>query len=417
MYNQNLQTQSQYQQTALSYSLMQWGCGVGALALVSISAMIKHPAMHQIRAAAGIGAIGLTIVGNSSRKDYEDAIVAGDRVTKVLTDNTIAWIHASTQPTRQSLKQSTITGEAIPVMPLFDWSGLQDADEHPVLAIISPMGGGKSRLAKWLARHICFPGTNPDIGAIDIYGRKSDWNAIASTPPDILAMMTEDLLVLSSREKSYREGQDSFSPIFRVLEETPDVLASIQTDKASRDLVDRWFTKYTTTTRKVKARLCLISVKMSGVESGLGAESRDNSTVIFPGLKGCSKAMTDQRMLKLGTKANAALRESLLNALNGIRHPALVFHQGQWYPASIPELDGHGNPSGQSYHPELSDYLEPLCEYLKEKGEISSRDLKKSWGRNNGANAQTLDQLLDILQNYQKITYEQGHVKWISNTP
>ena len=127
--------------------------------------------------------------------------------------------------------------------------------------------------------------------------------------------------------------------------------------------------------------------------------------------------MNDQRMLKLGTKANGALRESLINALDGIRHPALVYHQGQWYPASIPELDGHGNPSGQSYHPELNEYLEPLFKYLKEKGEISSRDLKKGWGRNNGANAQTIDQLLDILQNYQKITHEDGVIKWVGKEP
>ncbi|NJM48076.1 MAG: hypothetical protein HC860_19440 [Alkalinema sp. RU_4_3] len=106
-----------------------------------------------------------------------------------------------------------------------------------------------------------------------------------------------------------------------------------------------------------------------------------------------------------------------MTSLDGLRHPALIHHQGQWYPASIPELDAHGNAAGLTYHPELAEYLESLTAYLTEKGEIPIRNLKNAWGRNAGANAQTVDQLLAVLENYGRISQENGIIKWLGKVP
>ena len=104
--------------------------------------------------------------------------------------------------------------------------------------------------------------------------------------------------------------------------------------------------KATTVARKVKARLCLVSVRLSGAEIGVSAEARNDATVIFPGKKGIAKAMSDDRIFKLGAKQNRDLREQLTASLHGLKRPALVYADGQWYPAEIPELDAGGNPPG-----------------------------------------------------------------------
>lgn len=407
----------QYQRTTVAYELTQWACGIGALGLVLTAAIMPGQHLHQTRAAAALGGIGLCIIGNSTRREYEEIANLTDNIRQAIAANAVAWTHTLTQPTRTALRQSQLTQESLNPLPLFDWTGLADSDEHPVIAIVSPMGGGKSRLAKWLAKHVLFPAQAVDLAAIDIYGRKKDWPTIAPTANEILELMRDDLLILESRECSYRDGANDFEPMFRIFEECPDTLSTLSQVKDAKRVYEPWLMKYATTTRKVKARLCLVSVKLAGATIGISAESRDDATIIFPGMKGISKAMGDDRMLKLGTKANQLLRERLLTSLEGLRHPALLFHQGQWYPASIPELDAHGNPAGQTYHPELAEYLDSLTSYLKSKGTITSRELKKNWGRNNGANAQTVDQLLSVLENYQKITHQDGIIEWRENAP
>jgi hypothetical protein len=407
---------SQYQKQALTHSGFQWLCGLTALVLPLFVGIISPT--HPPRIAAGVAAVGAVILGNSNRKEYERLTDLSSRLGDAIALNTVNWVNALTQPTKTTLRQLQSDTDPLNPLPLFDWGQLADGDEHPVIAIVSPMGGGKSRLAKWLALHVIFPGRAVDIGAIDIYGRKKDWSTVVSTPGEILELMREDLVILSSRESAYRAGEDNFDPMFRIFEEAPDTLVTLgQIKDANKLTVSPWIVKYTTTTRKVKARLCLVSVKLSGAEIGVGAESRNDCTMIFPGMKGIAKAMADDRMLKLGTKANAPIRERLLSSIEGLRHPALVYTQGQWHPASIPELDAHGNAAGQTYHPELAEYIESLTEYLTERGEVPVKLLKSSWGRNSGANAQTVDQLIAVLLNYGQISLENGVAKWVGRIP
>lgn len=411
------QLHSQYQKQALTHSAFQWLCGSVAFILPLVIGTTSPN--HLPRLAGGLAAIGFTILGNSTRSEYERLSDLSQRLGDTLAANTNAWVHTLTVPNKTTLRQlQAESADALNPLPLFDWAQLADGDEHPVIAIVSPMGGGKSRLAKWLARHVIFPGRAVDIGAIDIYGRKKDWSTVVSTPEEILELMREDLVILSARESAYRAGEENFDPMFRIFEEAPDTLTTLGHVKdANKNTVTPWLLKYTTTTRKVKARLCLVSVKLSGAEIGVGAESRNDCTMIFPGMKGIAKAMADDRMLKLGTKNNAPIRDRLLSSFDGLRHPALVYHQGQWFPASIPDLDAHGNAAGQTYHPELAEYIDSLTAYLTARDEVVIRNLKKGWGRNIGANGQTVDQLLAVLENYGQISIENGIAKWVGKVP
>ncbi|MBD1847264.1 hypothetical protein H6F89_28440 [Cyanobacteria bacterium FACHB-63] len=235
------------------------------------------------------------------------------------------------------------------LLPLFDWQELSNADEHPILGIVSPMGGGKSRLARYLARYILFPGQNPEISVFDIYARSNDWQgcSIITEHDDMTETMSADLDVIAARLQEYRSGKDDFVGMFRVIEEGADTFKTLQAmSKDAQKTVDTWVSKFTTVTRKIKARMCIVSVKLSGADFGTGAESRNDATIIFPGLKGISKAMTDDRIFKLGAKQNKELREQLKASLAGVKRPALVYSQGCWFPASVPDLDANGNPIG-----------------------------------------------------------------------
>lgn len=231
-------------------------------------------------------------------------------------------------------------------MQLFDWNELSDSDLHPVIAIISPMGGGKSRLVKFLGKHVLFD-RQPSITAFDVYSRDGDWQRGVTEYDQMLEVMKTDLEEIDARKQQYRGGRNDFDPVLRVLEEGVDTLPNIKAlSKDAGEVVDNWLRAHVSVARKVRFRLCLISVKLRGSDIGIGSESRDDSTVIFPGKKGIQKAMTDTRYFRLGAKQNAELREQLKASLAGIKHPALVYAGGEWFPGSIPQLNSAGDPVG-----------------------------------------------------------------------
>ena len=131
------------------------------------------------------------------------------------------------------------------------------------------------------------------------------------------------------------------------MEEAADTLRSLrELGREAKTITDLWVGKMTTVTRKIRRRLCIVSVKLSGADFGTGAESRDTATLIFPGIQGVTLAMKDDRMLKLGARQNAELKQRLKDSLQGVKRPALVYHRGEWFPAALPELDGAGNLVG-----------------------------------------------------------------------
>jgi hypothetical protein len=237
-------------------------------------------------------------------------------------------------------------------------------------------------------------------------------------------------------------------------------------------LVTAWVTKASTVARKVKARLCLVSVRLSGAEIGVSAEARNDATVIFPGKKGIAKAMSDDRIFKLGAKQNKELRETLAATLATVKRPALVLAGGQWFPASIPELDGLGDPTGyqatsiapaqqlpqvtpepmddrarleamfrsdaEAWHPsELEeplnfdalligwaysngenpaagdiDTLKSLALYCQKKGEVFTSLIESSWARNNSISRSLARDFLGALLDLKLIENDGDRVVW-----
>jgi hypothetical protein len=442
----------QHDRAMLPHAIAQWGFGIVAGGLVfgslwATQAMCRRDAMA-IRSGAGAGALSLALVGNIARREFDKLAAIADGVRAVTINNTIGWQDLATKPNRTMLRQM----ESVPMMsaaamPLFDWSVLADPDAHPTLAIISPMGGGKSRLAKFLARHVLFPGQSPELRSLDIYGRPADWNdATLITDHDaMLISMAADLRDIADRIAQYRTGKDDFPPLFWIFEEAPDTIGTLRKmGKTQNDLVTAWFTKSTTVARKVKARLCLVSVRLSGAEIGVSAEARNDATVIFPGEKGVSKAMTDDRIFKLGAKQNRDLREQLAAALRGVKRPALIYSDGLWYPGEIPDLDAGGNPIG--YQPqrqiepepvtvidpiahleasyaarpetdadELSPTATALSQYLGSKVQIEVRKLQQNWKyQGQRFNQQQLFYLLAELESFGLIQVDGEIVRWLN---
>lgn len=349
--------------------------------------------------AVGLVALSLVLIGGASRSSAPEAkmwLYGTGFVAAVLsrTAHTIAKEHGElfsdakdisltnwqnqffkrTRPAETIVATEVIEPVAVelPPLPMFKWTELADEDEHPVIAVVAPMGGGKSRLVKYLAKYAMFD-TQPQIVALDIYARSQDWPAAATDHESMLELMTADLEDLQIRIPQYRNGVTDFAPRVRVLEEAVDSLPSIsRMSKAASAIVTDWLTKHVSVARKVKYRLMLVSVKLGGTDIGIGAESRDDATIIFPGQKGIAKALADIRYLKLGTQQQAKLRDQLRNSLNGLDRPALVYHSGAWFPANIPELNAAGDPIGMApmlapapeFDPATLDSIMALCDRL-----------------------------------------------------
>jgi hypothetical protein len=335
--------------------LIQWGCGIGALAVTLTCLAIAYQPGAKLKTVTPVMLWGCALslsavaLGESQRRDYELARDTHQNMKRVLGYNAASWLNLMTQPNKTALRQIEAVSTVSQSLPLFDWSELADGDNHPTLAIISPMGGGKSRLAKFLARGVLFPGQSPELRAIDIYGRPAEWQdaALVTDHGAMLEMMRADIQDVGDRVEMYRDGQDNFTPLFWIFEEAPDTIGTLRKSSKDNDaLVTAWVTKATTVARKVKARLCLVSVRLSGAEIGVSAEARNDATVIFPGRKGVAKAMGDDRIFKLGAKQNRELREQLTAALANVKRPALIYSDGKWFPAAIPELDAGGNVIG-----------------------------------------------------------------------
>ena len=286
--------------TEAKYAWAFWGLVSGGLALsIGVTTATRTAPFPDDKAMlrSAAGAVAIVMLGSAGilSREYKLARRANQLAGEVASRNHAAWVQATGQPTQQTIKQMQSDSEAIApaeLLPLFDWNELADPDEHPTLAIISPMGGGKSRLAKFLARHVLFPTHPPQIRALDIYGRASDWQdaTLITQHEAMLNSMSSDLVIIGNRIEEYRQGADDFTPLFWIFEEAPDTIGTLRkfgSDKTERtendQLVTAWMTKATTVARKVKARLCLVSVRLSGAEIGVSAEARNDATVIFPG--------------------------------------------------------------------------------------------------------------------------------------
>lgn len=341
-------TIGQYLSASYRANLASWGLLTLASCLIAGGSLAKSP---DVKMGCFAGAVVTTAIARPVRQ----IAIANEQFYDDATDISLTswqnWLYSRMKPDSDITLAPKPEGDSDP-LPLFDWTELADADSHPILAIIAPMGGGKSRIARFLAKHVLFSGQSPQIDVWDIYGNESEWTGcnLLVDHREMLEQMPLDLTEIDDRIKAYRRGQRDFQGKFVILEEGADTIASLRAkNKSAEKLTDEWISKFTTVTRKVKGRMCIVSVKMSGAAIGVGAESRDDATIIFAGAPGVAKAMKDTQMLKLGAKQNKDLREQLRQSLQGVKRPALVYHQGEWYPASVPHLDEQGTPIGQPF--------------------------------------------------------------------
>ncbi|MEP0918973.1 hypothetical protein NC981_19250 [Leptolyngbya sp. DQ-M1] len=396
-------------------NIASWGLLAGSLILLACASNATTP---QGKMGFFAGTLATALIAQPIRKIAIDTERSGNDQADLSQTAFQNAFYAAMKPNAPTVALAPSEPEPVELLPLFDWTELSDADEHPILGIVSPMGGGKSRLARYLARYILFPGQNPEISVFDIYARQDDWQgcSIVTEHEEMIEAMGADLDVIATRLQEYRAGKNDFVGVFRVVEEGADTFKTLQAmSKDAQKTVDSWVSKFTTVTRKIKARMCIVSVKLSGADFGTGAESRNDATIIFPGLKGIAKAMTDDRIFKLGAKQNKELREQLKASLAGVKRPALVYSQGRWFPASVPDLDANGNPIGMApidFSPsidrlnrlyemstdayeeaddegiQLSPIQEAILELSIRQGWLKAKDCQRSgWGQFSGKSA------------------------------
>lgn len=260
--------------------------------------------------------------------------------------------------------QGPIDNPAIPQQPLingidwFDFNELKDCDMYPVIAVIGGMGAGKSKLLKWLSKHVFL---SKDVRACDSFGRKSEWKmaTIYPKPENIYQMMEADLEDIEIESDQYRDGKSSFPERLTILEEAPDTLSSLRKYQRSiwrskpknerEDVIEDWLLKALTYNRKLRRRSAFVSVSMSATEF-IPAEHRNKAVTLFPGTA-IDEAMTDIHYYRLGTAQNAKLRDDLRVVLSQVQNPCLIYCKGRWFPAALPALTLEGDPVGQSAPP------------------------------------------------------------------
>jgi hypothetical protein len=220
---------------------------------------------------------------------------------------------------------------------------LRDADKHPLLMVLAKQGAGKTTLLRYLAKHVL----SAEITALDIFATNIDWQGctVHRDYGPIVRWMSKAIDLINDRVDQYRNGVTEFPPQLWIFEEFSDVTKTLAAqDKQHRQTAAMFMDKCSTIARKTRCRLCLVSQKMASAGLGTVAEIRDDATIIFPGKAGINKAMTDTQILKLGTRANAALRDQLRSALANVDRPALIYSGGQWFPAVVPNLTPQGDP-------------------------------------------------------------------------
>ena len=276
-------------------------------------------------------------------------------------------------PPPPSLAQATVSGSVRKMVDssdisvsFFDWVDLRDCDKYSMVTVFGSPGTGKSKLVKWLAKHVL----GADLRAFDVFGRKGEWKGAKrfSKYSDILDEMTQDVEDIERDRYCYaEEDKENFPARVVVLEEgvvTVPKLKSIarrrskkkntkkpenydyeadNEDEDEDDVVTTWVELYSTFTRKLNRRLFLVSVDMKA-QDYLSAEHRNRSFVIFPGEKGIREAMREVSFFKLGTQANAKLRHALNEKMVGLQNPCLIFTSGIWMLAECPHLSKAGDP-------------------------------------------------------------------------
>jgi hypothetical protein len=231
---------------------------------------------------------------------------------------------------------------------LFNWQDLADNDKYPVIGLVGSQGAGKSRLVKYLVKHIICEGISQyDAIALDMFGSEKQWGLkVVPTPAQMACQMEDDLDEIETRTFDYREKDKRvFVPLIRIFEESRDSIPEIQAlGKEETKILTDWQRKFASLTRKLGGRIFYVNTQFDAEAMNMKAHARNSITLIFPGEIGIAAAMSDTQILKLGVGGNDDLRAKLNRLIRKLTRPALIYHASRWYVGEVPELDERGNP-------------------------------------------------------------------------
>lgn len=230
---------------------------------------------------------------------------------------------------------------------LFNWKDLTDNDKYPVIGLVGSQGAGKSRLVKYLVKHIICEGISQyDAIALDMFGNEKQWGfKVVSTPELMACQMEDDLDEIETRTFDYREkDKRDFVPLIRIFEESRDGIPEIQAlGKEEAKILTDWQRKFASLTRKLGGRIFYVNTQFDAEAMNMKASARNSITLIFPGEMGIAVAMSDTQILKLGANGNDDLRIRLNRLIRKLKRPALIYHGSRWYVGEVPELEEGGN--------------------------------------------------------------------------
>lgn len=231
---------------------------------------------------------------------------------------------------------------------LFNWKDLSNNEKYPVIGLIGSQGAGKSRLVKYLVKHIICEGIlEYDAIALDMFGNEKQWGfKVVPIPEQMACQMEDDLDEIETRTTDYREKDKRvFVPLIRIFEESRDGIPEIQAlGREETKILADWQRKFGSLTRKLGARVFYVNTQFDAEAMNMKANARNSITLIFPGEMGIAAAMSDTQILKLGVNANDDLRAKLNRLIRKLTRPALIYHANRWYVGEVPELDELGNP-------------------------------------------------------------------------
>jgi hypothetical protein len=229
----------------------------------------------------------------------------------------------------------------------FDWKDLANNDKYPVIGLVGSQGTGKSRLVKYLVKHIiCQDISQYDAIALDMFGNEKQWGfKVVSTPELMACQMEDDLDEIETRTFDYREkDKRDFVPLIRIFEESRDGIPEIQAlGKEETKILADWQRKFASLTRKLGGRIFYVNTQFDALAMNMKANARNSITLIFPGEMGIAAAMSDTQILKLGINGNDDLRVKLNRLIRKKGRPALIYHANRWYVGEVPELEEGGN--------------------------------------------------------------------------
>lgn len=230
---------------------------------------------------------------------------------------------------------------------LFNWKDLADNDKYPVIGLVGSQGAGKSRLVKYLVKHIICEGMlSYDAIALDMFGNEKQWGfKVVPTPAQMACQMEDDLDEIEARTIDYREKDKRvFVPLIRIFEESRDGIPEIQAlGKEETKILTDWQRKFASLTRKLGGRIFYVNTQFDAEAMNMKAHARNSITLIFPGEIGIAAAMSDTQILKLGVGGNDDLRAKLNRLIRKLTRPALIYHASRWYVGEVPELSEEGN--------------------------------------------------------------------------